>query len=74
MSKVIIATYYNNEYYKVPIEWDLKDISFKWGIMYYKNEEITVPKYNMEHDMKRPDAIEEDNIDNYDEFFDCEEE
>jgi len=75
MSKVIIATYETRAYFKVPKEWELEDIHMKWSNVYYKGEEVQVPLLEADDiDMKRPDKYEEDNIENYDGFFDCEDE
>jgi hypothetical protein len=72
MSKVIIATYEVRSYFKVPIEWELEHIYFKWNHLYYKGEEIVVPIFEGDIDMKRADKIEEADIDDYDGYFDCE--
>lgn len=71
--KVLVASYITEEYYKIPIDWDLEDVGIKWGKLYYKNEEVIVPMQEGEHDMKRPDDMEIRDMDEYEDFFDCEE-
>ena len=72
--KLLTAEYKQIEYYKIPKEWELKDISIKWGVLYYKGKEVAVPQGKFEHDMKRPDELEIDDSADLDLYFDCEDE
>jgi len=70
----IISAYYRKEaLYAVPIEWDIEEISIKYGTIYYKGEEQDVPEEEYVGDYKYPDKIEESELD-LEDYFDCEEE
>jgi DNA-directed RNA polymerase subunit RPC12/RpoP len=71
--KIITATYPKEFLYAVPIEWDIEEISIKYGTISYKGEEQDVPEEEYEGDYKYPDKIEESELD-LEDYFDCEEE
>ena len=70
--KLLTAKYIQYEHYKIPLEWDVKDINIKWGTLYYKGEEVKVPYLEGELDMKRPSEIEDDEVADLELYFDCE--
>ena len=80
MSKFICATYEpDKHYYKIPKEWDLKDIRIVWGTVYYKNVEQDLKCWEMEDDEKYPQAITRVYKNNIlyvelERYFDCESE
>ena len=45
------------QYFKIPDEWDKKDITVIWGKLFYKGEPQDVPVEIMEGDEKRPVEI-----------------
>jgi len=71
--KVISATYTYEYLYAVPIDWDVKDITMRYGELFYKQEKKDVPKEEYEPDMKYPNQIEDADVD-IEDYFDCEEE
>ena len=69
---VCVASYTSEVYYKIPADWQLDDISIKWGQLFYQGELKKVPKCEFETDHKRPDEIIISN-DEFLDYFDCEE-
>ena len=61
--KCITALYEPREqYFKIPEEWDVKDIIVKWGKLFYKGECQDVPEEESEGDRKYPQQINEEDI------------
>lgn len=72
MNKTIVARYSCVETaYKIPIEWDVDDISIYYGKTYYQGKEVFLKSIHWEVDMKTPETIDE--TEDYDVYFDCEE-
>ena len=57
--------------YKIPDEWAVEDIVIRYGILYYKGEEVQVPSCEIEGQQKiaKIEITEDYPID---EYFDCE--
>lgn len=72
MSKTIVARYSRVETaYRIPIEWDVEDISIWNEKTYYNGKEVFLKRVHWEVDMESPETIDE--IEDYDKYFDCEE-
>jgi hypothetical protein len=72
--KVIIATYYAPEtMYAVPIDWDVKDITIRYGTVYYKGEEVELESVEIEGDSKYPRTIEKTDEYDLEDYFECDE-
>ena len=70
--KIIAATYEpKKEMFCVPKDWNVDDIVIKWGVLYYKGEEVegNCPVHVFEDIEKIPLEIED--TDDYDDYFDC---
>ena len=74
--KVVVATYSALYYlYAVPIDWDVKDITIRYGDVSYKGKEVEgIKNVEMEPYYKFPITIEETDDYELEEYFDCEEE
>ena len=72
--KVVVATYYAHEtIYAVPIDWNVKDITIRYGRVYYKGEQVELKSVEMEGDTKYPSTIEVSEWFDYDDHFEDEE-
>jgi hypothetical protein len=73
---ILCATYRPPKfYYKIPEDWDVKDIEINRGQLYYKGEKKKVPCHEMEDGEDTPEAplkIEDEG--DYDFLFSDEEE
>ena len=69
---ILCATYRPPKfYYKIPEDWEMKDIRVYRGNIYYKGEKKDVPCHEMEEEENEPDAplkIEDEG--DYDFLFD----
>jgi hypothetical protein len=73
--KVVIAKYYPPKtIYAVPVDWDVEDITIRYGFVYYKGEEVQLESVELEGDTKYPKTIEESDDFDLEQYFDCEEE
>ena len=70
--KLVTAEYSIEQLYCVPKDWNLKDISIKWGRFYYQGELKTIPRIDLDPDMKFPYTITEDLDSDATSWFDCE--
>jgi len=72
--KVIVATYCVPEtIYAVPIDWNVDEITIKYGTVYYKGEEVELESVEMTGDSKYPSTIEDTDDYELEDYFDCEE-
>jgi len=72
--KLVTAEYSTEQLYCVPKDWNLADITIKWGRFYYKGELKTIPMIDLDPDMKFPYNLTEDLDSDPTDWFDCEEE
>jgi hypothetical protein len=59
--------------YAVPIDWDVKDITIRYGRVFYKGTEVELKSVEIEGGMKYPSTIEETDEYDLEEYFECEE-
>ncbi len=60
-------------YFKIPADWDLKEIEVQWGILYYKGVKQDIEGVESELDCKRPvemDIFADDEAEEYYDMFD----
>ena len=70
--KVIeVITHQPSTLYKIPDEWDVKDISVEYGTLYYKGEMVDCPAVEIEGELSTADIKNTDDYD-MDNYFDCE--
>ena len=73
-NKLITATLHPVEHhFAVPNDWDLEDITYESGILFYKGKKQYVPKVVDDGECKDLDKLEEGNWMDFDVYFDCEE-
>jgi hypothetical protein len=72
--KVIVAEYISYQYWAVPIDWNLDDCDVKYDTLYHKDDKVEGVRHEA-NDWKYPHGrLVEDELYDYDSFFDCEEE
>jgi hypothetical protein len=71
--KVVVAYYAPKTMYAVPIDWDVKDITIRYGTVYYKGTEVELESVEIE-DSKYPRTIQETDDYELETYFDCEDE
>lgn len=67
--KVIRAVYSTYEYFAVPKDWNMDDITVRYDKLYYKGNVINGITSTM--DREYPDEITEEDFDDFDTYFDC---
>ena len=68
--RMLLITYHPTEhYFAIPIEWDMSDVDVKYGMVYYKNEEMLVKNQLIEGDYKRPYEVAVVDYEEYSHFL-----
>jgi hypothetical protein len=73
-ANVLRVTWHAPEtYFKIPTDWELKDIEVRWGKLYYKTVLYELEEAESEGDCKRPvemDILTDDAAEDYFGLFD----
>jgi len=72
-NKLITATLHPvYHHFAVPNDWDIEDITYESGILFYKGKKQYVPKVVDDGECLNLDKLEEGNWMDFDVYFDCE--
>ena len=72
-NKLITATLHPvYHHFAVPNDWDIEDITYESGILFYKGKKQYVPKVVDDSECLNLDKLEEGNWMDFDVYFDCE--